>query len=158
MSRDKQIAYKISKESVDKIFPKRDIDILGYESPIQTIIGQMRTEYENGIYKAIQEQGVIVDKDELIKALQYDRNQYDKGYINGYNRMASEVAREIFEDIKRTLDTAIWSSDLEIKTNRAVGFNSDAEKFAVRRKAFEDAKDYLQIVEKKYTESEKDNG
>jgi hypothetical protein len=38
MDKEKQIAYKISKESVDKIFPKKDIDILGYESPIQVII------------------------------------------------------------------------------------------------------------------------
>lgn len=71
------------------------------------------------------------------------------------NAPASEVAREIFEDIKRTLDTAIWTNDLEIKTNRAIGFNSDAEKFAVRKKAIEDAKDYLRIVEKKYTEDGK---
>ena len=76
---------KISKESVDKFFQKTDIDISGYEPPIEIVLGQMRLEQENGIYKAIQEQGIYVDKGELIKALQYDREQYDKGYEDGYN-------------------------------------------------------------------------
>ena len=79
--------FKISKDSVVKLFPKpADIAaIVGYESPIQIMLGQMRMEQENGIYKVIQEQGIAVDKDELIKALRYDRDQYDKGYVNGYN-------------------------------------------------------------------------
>lgn len=59
---------------------------------------------------------------------------------------------KIFEDIDITLNTAIWSQELEIKTNRAIGFNADAERFALRKKAIEDVKDYLQIVKKKYTE------
>lgn len=77
--------YKISKESIDKVFSQPNIDILGYEPPIQIMLGQMRMEQENGIYKVIQEQGIAVDKDELIKALRYDREQYDKGYVKGYN-------------------------------------------------------------------------
>ena len=98
MNKDKQTGFHISKESVDKLFPKQDIDILGYESPIEVVMGQIRTEQENNIYKAIQDYGVSVDKDELIKALQYDRDQYEKGYINGYNAKAFDVAREIFEE------------------------------------------------------------
>ncbi len=100
MNKEKQTGFHISKESVDKLFPKKDIDILGYESPITVIMGQMRMEQENNIYKAVQEYGVNVDKDELIKALQYDRDQYEKGYINGYNSAASEVARELFEELE----------------------------------------------------------
>ena len=92
--------FKISKESVEKIFPKTDIPILGYESPIEVFMKQMRMEQEDNIYKAVQEYGVSVDKDELVKALQYDRDQYDKGYINGYNAKASEVAREIIDTLK----------------------------------------------------------
>ncbi len=115
MSRDKQRAYCISKESVEKLFPKQDIDILGYESPIKLLMGQMRIEQEIGICKAIQEQGITVDKDELIKALQYDRGQYDKGYINGYNRKASEVAREIFEEIEKALEQAKEIADVRIR-------------------------------------------
>lgn len=35
------------------------------------------------IIKAVQNVGVDVSKDELIKALQYDRGQYQKGYEDG---------------------------------------------------------------------------
>lgn len=96
--------FKINREPVDALFPKQDINILGYESPIEVVMGQMRIEQENNIYKAIQDYGVSVDKDELIKALKYDRYQYERGYINGYNRKASEVAREIIADIEKILE------------------------------------------------------
>lgn len=52
---------------------------LSYNS-IREIEKQMMKEQENKIYKYIVEMGVNVDKYELIKALNYDRNQYDKGY------------------------------------------------------------------------------
>jgi len=53
---------------------------MGYESPIEMIYGQMRIESENAICKAVQNVGVNVDKEKLIRALQYDREQYQKGY------------------------------------------------------------------------------
>lgn len=96
--------YKISKESVDKVFrPKtiEDIMIEGYESPIEIFVGQMRLEQENNIYRAVQNQGVTVDKEELVKALQYDRGQYDKGYRNGYNAGYEQGAKDIAEKIKK---------------------------------------------------------
>lgn len=81
--------FKISKESVDKLFPKGDIDILGYESPIQMLTNQFASEIskkaDENIWEAVVKTEVVVDKDELVKALQYDRDQYEKGYINGYN-------------------------------------------------------------------------
>lgn len=105
MSRDEQTGFHISKESVDKLFPKKDIDILGYEPPIQAFIGQMRIDHERTLeretIKAVRTIDVTVDKEELIKALQYDRNQYEKGYINGYNAKAFDVAEEIFAEIER---------------------------------------------------------
>ena len=82
---------KVSKSSVELFCERTDIDIMGYKSPIQIIMGQMRTELENGIFRAVQEQGVIVDKDELIKALQYDRGQYEKGYNAGRKQVAVEI-------------------------------------------------------------------
>lgn len=104
MSRDKQKGFHISKESVDKLFPKKDIDILGWESPIQDFIEKMRIEHERTLesetIKAVRAIDVTVDKEELIKALQYDRNQYEKGYVNGYNAGASNVAEEIFAEIE----------------------------------------------------------
>lgn len=98
-----QERLKINKESVLKFFPKEDVcipPILGYESPINVIYGQMRKEQEDNIFKAVQEYGVNVDKDELIKALRYDRDQYEKGYIKGFNARASEVITEFAEEVK----------------------------------------------------------
>lgn len=58
---------------------------MSYQSPIEVIIGQLRMEQENNIFKAVQEYGVNVDKEQLIKALSYDRGQYKKGYDDGYD-------------------------------------------------------------------------
>ena len=71
----------------------------GYESPVNIIMGQVeqeikqiQNETENTIMSEIRQQlGVYVDKEELVKALQYDRNQYDKGYSDGRASMAEEL-------------------------------------------------------------------
>ena len=55
---------------------------MSYQSPIDLIMGQMNISYENEICKAVQSVGVNVDKNELLKALQYDRGQYQKGYAD----------------------------------------------------------------------------
>lgn len=58
-----------------------------YESPIRLLTKQlethMREQHDKQIFEAIQKFGVDVDRDELIKALAYDRYQYDKGYADG---------------------------------------------------------------------------
>lgn len=51
-----------------------------YEAPIKIIMQEMQAQRENQVYQAIQNIGVDVDKEELLKALSYDRNQYEKGY------------------------------------------------------------------------------
>lgn len=53
-----------------------------YESPITLISGEIQFSLEDGVYKAVRQTGVVVDKDELIKALKYDRGQYEKGYAD----------------------------------------------------------------------------
>lgn len=54
-----------------------------YESPIEVVYKDLQTKVENDMFTAIQEYGISVDKEELIKALQYDRGQYEKGYHDG---------------------------------------------------------------------------
>ena len=58
-----------------------------YESPIEVIYKdlqmQIKEQFENQVYEAVQQCEVHVDKEELIKALQYDRRQYEKGYEDG---------------------------------------------------------------------------
>ena len=53
---------------------------MSYRSPIEVIQTQMRNQIEGEIYKAVMNVGVNVDKEELLKALRYDREQYQKGY------------------------------------------------------------------------------
>ncbi len=53
-----------------------------YHSPIE--ISQIQEDiniaFEDGVFKAVRRVGVNVDKEELLKALAYDRGQYEQGY------------------------------------------------------------------------------
>ena len=68
------------KDSFKKIVPE-------YECPINLIYDdvktKMRQEQENFVVESVVTAGVKVDKDELIKALQYDRKQYEEGFEAG---------------------------------------------------------------------------
>ena len=72
-----------------------------YKSPIEKIYGGLQTqmvqEEEKMVIKAIEKVGVNVDKGELIKALQYDRNQYTKGYEDGKNEVLDKIRSDIAE-------------------------------------------------------------
>ena len=74
-----------------------------YKSPIEMIYGELQTqmvqEDEKMVMKAIRKVGVNVDKEELIKALQYDRNQYTRGYEDGKNDAIDEISAEIEQKI-----------------------------------------------------------
>ena len=67
-----------------------------YNSPIylyETAVQTLMEERENAIFAKIQSSlDVDVDKDELIRALQYDRGQYDKGYRDGL-KVATDTVR-----------------------------------------------------------------
>lgn len=52
----------------------------GYESPIKQIVSDWQMTMEENVMKAVQNVGIYVDKEELVKALEYDRDQYSKGY------------------------------------------------------------------------------
>ena len=63
-----------------------------YDSPINVIYGELQTkvekDIENHIFESVQSVGVMIDKDELIKALKYDRQQYEKGHADGKREFA----------------------------------------------------------------------
>lgn len=75
-----------------------------YKSPIELITSQMALNVsksiDNSIYQAVQNVDVLVDKDELIKALSYDRNQYNKGFEDGAKMFAKEIKAEIHEALE----------------------------------------------------------
>ena len=58
-----------------------------YRSPIEILMTdiqhQIAEQQDEQIYKAVVSVGINVDKDELIRALKYDRFQYSRGYDDG---------------------------------------------------------------------------
>lgn len=76
-----------------------------WESPINLIMNDMKTELvkrqEEQVLRAVQSIGVDVDKEELIRALNYDRDQYEKGY------------RDAMAELVRCKDCKHWYPDAD---------------------------------------------
>lgn len=70
-----------------------------YKSPITIYRQQMETQLEGEVLKVVEKYGVSADKEELIKALKYDREQYSKGYDEGYRKGVEDFINEIKEPI-----------------------------------------------------------
>lgn len=74
-----------------------------YKPVVEIMSDGFRSQIEGDVFRIIHSYGINVDKGELIKALQYDRQQYEKGFIDGCRGsvadIKAEVAREIFEQI-----------------------------------------------------------
>ena len=70
-----------------------------WESPIKLdytpFWEQIVDAQENAIYKAVLKVNISVDREEMVKALKYDRQQYEKGYADGYEN-GYQAAMEIF--------------------------------------------------------------
>ena len=69
-----------------------------YELPIQItteVQNSIQTDVDESVYKVIQKYGINVDKEELIRALKYDREQYDKGYADGLKDFAKCLLIEL---------------------------------------------------------------
>ena len=73
--------------------------IFNYESPINIWITKSQEAFEEQIekqvYKEIINVDVKVDKEELLKALKYDREQYEKGFKDGANSIIEKLRRII---------------------------------------------------------------
>jgi rubrerythrin len=66
-------------------------DFSGYASPIAVEIARKQEEdLEKALYTVLETYNITVDKDELLKALSYDRNQYEAGYKAGYKAAQGE--------------------------------------------------------------------
>lgn len=87
-----------------------------WESPITKIYGDihnkiLRQDEENYIYAITQAIGYEVDKEELIRALQYDREQYDKGYNDGVKETFVEELEKIREEMIEKCKEYRWDND-----------------------------------------------
>lgn len=97
--------YKGKYLSLDECY--QEVAELSYQSPVNIVYQGFHTQLEGDIYKAIQSYGVCVDKDELIKALQYDRDQYKKGFADGCKAMPHKIKADIARDIFDELDVVL---------------------------------------------------
>lgn len=52
-----------------------------YISPITAIVNDIMIKSEDSIVKAVQSMNIDVNKEELVRALKYDRNQFEAGYL-----------------------------------------------------------------------------
>jgi len=76
-----------------------------YESPITRAVREatetmMKQEEAECMATITREVGYSVDKSELIKALNYDREQYDKGYRDGVMESFKAELEEIKKELK----------------------------------------------------------
>lgn len=79
----------VSKESINRIVNEMDLSD-GYNSPIFVYMRsldkmqmEIKADFDNNVWKAVIEYGVHVNKEDLLRALAYDRDQYKQGYANG---------------------------------------------------------------------------
>ena len=76
--------------------------------------------YENEVLKAVWNIGVDVNKEELLKALKYDRDQYNEGYQDGLNAdkwipCSERLPEESVEVLVCAEVGSIWVCSLEKK-------------------------------------------
>lgn len=68
-----------------------------YKSPVELFMRdiklQMDEKLEEACYTAVMEYFPNVDREELLKALKYDRDQYEKGYADGARDAAVPIVR-----------------------------------------------------------------
>lgn len=75
---------------------KIPVDFCDYASPIAVEIARKQEEdLEKAIYTVLEAYNITVDKDELLKALSYDRGQYEAGYKAGYEAAQSIDAQPV---------------------------------------------------------------
>ena len=68
-----------------------------YESLINIIISELCSKLESDCIKCVKRYGFDVDKEELAKALNYDRKQYEKGHTDGYNKAIDDFVKAIVD-------------------------------------------------------------
>ena len=86
-----------------KPIPEETLLKMDYKSPIEAIRHEMEMRFENDVMKVVQQHDIFVDKDELLKALQYDRDQYRKGFEDGSRDNADAIIKQTKADTVRKM-------------------------------------------------------
>ena len=115
-----------------------------YKSPIEILIDdiqhQIVKQQDEEIYKAVLNFVPNVDKEELILALRYDRDQYEKGYADGKADAIAEVVR--------CKDCYYFTEHNDFRTGRHLGYG---ECHRLRGELFKD-NDFCSYGERKDNE------
>ena len=74
---------KLAKEAIETVLEEKGL--MSYESPIKIIERNITKDLEDNVHDVIMSYGIDVNREELLKALNYDRDQYEKGYRDGKN-------------------------------------------------------------------------
>lgn len=69
-----------------------------YQSPISLIQKDVESKIDDAVIKTIQKFGVEVDREELIRAMMYDRKQYEKGYRDGLSDAVKHGKWELVDE------------------------------------------------------------
>lgn len=85
---------------------------MAYESPVSLFYQQaaeaITQDQENKIMAEIKYQmAVDINKEELLRALKYDRDQYDKGYKDGYLAGAQYAMDQMQERLNKACESEI---------------------------------------------------
>lgn len=86
-----------------------------YKSPIDVIQGEMQMQVEGEIFRAVQNVGVYVDKEELLKALAYDRNQYEKGYADAEEKHRWIPCSERLPSMEEVEEWAVFLATIRVR-------------------------------------------
>ena len=81
----------------------------GYQSPIEIIWHELQMKMDADILTAVQSYDIRVDKEELLRALAYDRDQYAKGASDKY----LEMIRDGYAPVVRCKDCTFFEKDVE---------------------------------------------
>lgn len=81
----------------------------GYESPIcvfvRNYVDEIIEKRENELITKIEEEiGFHIDKNELVKALNYERDQYSKGYSHGYKAGYKQGKDDAIEELRKVIN------------------------------------------------------
>lgn len=87
-----------------------------WRSPIEEIIQTVENQYEENLFKSIQKVEIVVDREELIKALAYDRDQYEKGYADGMRDAVDKLRAIMYHKaFEEDSDMQKWDSGCWIR-------------------------------------------
>lgn len=87
-----------------------------YESPIKVFCTntELQKLEDEAVFRAVRNLGFLIDKDELIRALRYDRDQYDKGYRDAMDSVVKCEECRHQDDCTRQLTLIVRNHVLEM--------------------------------------------